>query len=76
MTTAESIIMGAAQRSKVKSSRALADRIGMPYTTLRYKLNHPRVLTLSDLAWISTVCVFTPEESYQLLKSVKGGIRR
>ena len=73
MTKAEAIIMGAATRSaKVKSSRELADRLGMKYTTLRYKLNKPKVIDLGDLRTLDRLCQFTGDEARALIKSIRG----
>lgn len=73
MTQTEAIIMGAATRSaKVRSSRELADRVGMKYTTLRHKMNRPKSVDLGDLHDFDRVCQFTGDEALKLIKSIRG----
>ena len=71
MTRAEIIIMGAAMRSNIRTSKALAERAGFPYTTLRYKMNHPKTITLGDVRKLDRVCHFTEDDTHKMVKAVR-----
>ena len=69
MTAAESIIMSAAARMKIRNSTELANRTGTPTSTMRDKMLHPKKIRLSDLAAIDRHCPFTPDEALRLIRS-------
>ena len=69
MSGAKIIVMNAAMRaSKISSVRELSERIGVPYTTLCYKLKHIKAITVRDLTEWDRVCKFTGDDLRQLVR--------
>ena len=67
--TQKNLIMSAAVRNNISSQRELAERIGMPISTFRRKMQIPWAFTLGELFSIDRNVRFTEEE---LLKLIRG----
>ena len=50
------------------NTKELANRSGIPTSTIRDKMLHPGKIRLSDLAAIDRHCPFTPEEALSLIR--------
>lgn len=71
MNAIESIILGAAVRSKIRNVSELAEQSGTPKSTMSDKMRHPGKIRMSDLAAWDKWCNFTPDELRQMVKLCK-----
>lgn len=68
MTAVESIVMSAALRARIRHSAELAERSGMPKSTMRERMNHPETIRLGDIATWNDLCRFSDQELADMVR--------
>ncbi len=71
MNKTEQIVRGLLPKIKLRSISELADIIGIPRSTLCYKMNNPDRLTRRELRLIVKKTHMLPEELFDLVTSEK-----
>lgn len=69
MNKAEQIVRERLARIKARSPSELADMIGMPRSTMAYKMKHPDHLNRRELRLIVRKTCMTPDELFELVTS-------